>query len=91
MEIIILDGRCMSSREAAHQYLGKSLRFPAYYGNNLDALADCLAELGGQCCVIMTNAAVLREQLGEYGQKLLDVFAEAAEHPGGLNWLVAKE
>jgi len=33
------------SREALLRALGKALRFPAWYGQNWDALADCLADL----------------------------------------------
>ncbi len=29
----------------AHKYLREALNFPEYYGENLDALHDCLTEL----------------------------------------------
>lgn len=42
---IILDARCMDTKEQAHAYLGEKLNFPKYYGENLDALYECLCEL----------------------------------------------
>jgi len=78
MELILLNGRKMEDRESAHRYLKSALRLPAYYGNNLDALADCLSEFGKDIYVILYNAGNLKENLGEYGDKLLDVFREAS-------------
>ena len=43
---IILNGAQLSTREEMHAYLAKMLHLPAYYGNNLDALHDCLTEIG---------------------------------------------
>lgn len=42
---LILDARRLSTREEAHIYLREALELPDYYGNNLDALYDCLTEL----------------------------------------------
>ena len=62
MEIIILDGACMTDKEAAHAYIAKVMRFPAHYGKNLDALADCLVEAAAdeacsrlECKDMLTN------------------------------------
>ena len=91
MEIIILDGKQMTDKTAAHQYLARTLRFPAHYGNNLDALADCLSELGSQVCVILTNAEDMRGQLGPYADKLIAVFEEVAAEKKAFNWVVSGE
>jgi ribonuclease inhibitor len=40
-----LDCRKMTDRKAAHAYLKQALALPDYYGNNLDALYDCLTDL----------------------------------------------
>lgn len=42
---LTLDARRLSRREEAHAYLREMLELPDYYGNNLDALYDCLTEL----------------------------------------------
>ncbi len=44
--IIRLDGRCMQTADSAHSYLRQQLQLPSYYGNNADALFDCLTEIG---------------------------------------------
>lgn len=44
---IVLDGRCMQNPDAAHSYLKHMLHFPDHYGQNADALYDCLTEIGG--------------------------------------------
>lgn len=43
---IYLDIRRLNERTEAHEYLKGQLRFPEYYGKNLDALFDCLTEIG---------------------------------------------
>ena len=39
---MILDALKMQTRDDAHIYLKEEFRFPDYYGENLDALYDCL-------------------------------------------------
>ena len=41
----VLDAECMQTEEEAHKYLRKQLHLPEYYGENLDALYDCLTEM----------------------------------------------
>lgn len=74
---IELDGRRMDNRAKAHAYLRQQLQLPAHYGNNLDALADCLSELSGYDVVFIHSNAMLNA-LGAYGQKMLRVFQEAS-------------
>ncbi len=81
--MIVIDCRHFSTREAAHAYIADTLGFPEYYGSNLDALFDCLTELKNGTRVALLNSGLAKEQLGEYGKKLLRVFdAAAGENPG---------
>ncbi len=68
----------MKSVRGTHRYLAESLRFPDYYGGNLDALYDCLCELPGNLRVVLTHSETLRWSLGDYSRRLLNVFEDAA-------------
>ncbi len=80
----ILNGRRMDTREHAHSHLAKRLRLPDYYGNNLDALNDCLGEIAVPTRILLRNAVCLQESLGGYGERLIAVFANAAEHNSNI-------
>ena len=41
----ILDASKMTDKVTSHAYLKEVLELPEYYGNNLDALHDCLEEM----------------------------------------------
>lgn len=73
----ILDCEEMYERKQTHEYIAEVLEFPDYYGKNLDALFDCLTEMG-ECSVIFTNLDALSE-LGDYSGALLAVFEEAEQ------------
>lgn len=81
MEFIIIDGRRMTTVEQTHEYLAKTLRLPDYYGRNLDALHDCLTDLGRGVWIILINGDMMDAALGEYAGKLRLVFTEATNLP----------
>ncbi|MBQ9092249.1 MAG: barstar family protein [Anaerotignum sp.] len=68
----ILDGKKMVSKEATHAYLKETFGFPEYYGENLDALHDCLTEMD-DLEVEFLNADDMLEALGRYGELLMQV------------------
>ena len=65
----ILDGKKMVSKEETHKYLKETFGFPEYYGENLDALHDCLTEMK-DLEVELLNADDMLSALGDYGKKL---------------------
>ena len=81
MEFIIIDGTRMTSVEATHEYLAKTLRLPAYYGHNLDALHDCLTDLSRSVWVILINGDRMDANLGDYAKKLRRVFSDVGNLP----------
>lgn len=76
MKRVILDCGKLLSRKQAHRYLAEMLDFPDYYGKNLDALYDCLTDLG-EYTIALNGEDILRESEG-YGAKVLRVLREAA-------------
>lgn len=65
------------SRKAAHAALQRKLGFPDYYGKNLDALHDCLTEIGSPMEIVLPRQLNDEDHLGEYGNQLILVFEEA--------------
>lgn len=45
MEDILLSCENIATKQALHEALASALRFPDWYGHNLDALYDCLTDL----------------------------------------------
>lgn len=82
---IVLNGAELTDRETAHAYLARMLSFPDWYGNNLDALYDCLTEMG-PCTILLLGADALR-RAGGYGAKILSTLEDAARDDPDLRLL----
>lgn len=79
MDVITLNSEKMTSVGMTHQYLKNKLKFPDYYGGNLDALWDVLATTSKPYHIKLINYDELKEQLGQYADELLRVFIDAAK------------
>lgn len=77
MKYVVIDCEKLRQKEQAHSYLAEVLDFPDYYGKNLDALFDCLTELG-ECTLVLEGENILH-QTDSYGIKVLKVLEEAAQ------------
>ena len=77
MKNVVLNCEKLLQKEEAHSYLAQALDFPDYYGHNLDALFDCLTEMG-ECTIVLEAENVLR-QTDCYGIKVLKVLEEAGQ------------
>ena len=75
MKTVIIDCKKLKGHKRAHGYLKKVFGFPEYYGGNLDALYDCLTEVG-ECKVVLKNRESLPKSDG-YGKKILAVIEDA--------------
>ena len=82
MKKVVLNCEKLLEREQAHLYLAQMLDFPSYYGKNLDALYDCLTEIG-ECTIVLEGETVLRQSNG-YGARILKVLEDAAQADFGL-------
>lgn len=89
MNKVILNGEDFITKEELHSILKSKLELSDYYGNNLDALRDCLT---GWIEVPMTlewiNFEKSKDNLGDYVQKLLEVFKEVQEEINGFILIV---
>ena len=83
MEEKIIDCSLIHTREDLHRLFRESLSFPDWYGNNLDALYDCLTELSGRIRILDWETAEVL--LGDYGKKAKKVIAAAALRNTGLD------
>ena len=77
MNTFILNGENMTTREDAHAEIRREMRFPEYYGNNLDALWDLIS--CDDADVTLRNPAPMLNGLGVYGCKLLKTFFDAVQ------------
>lgn len=78
MRNIILDGKILCSHEKFHAAIKTALNLPSYYGNNLDALADFLTDIGEPTAVRIINFGDAETALGAYAESIRRVFSDAA-------------
>lgn len=83
MEEKIIDCSKIQTKEDLHALFRETLSFPEYYGNNLDALYDCLTEATGKVRLLDWDIAEAR--LGPYGAKAKKVIGAAALHNTNLD------
>lgn len=79
MAEILLDGLEIETIEDIHTLFIQALALPDYYGRNLDALFDCLTELGRDTVIRLQNQAALEGRLGRRGRALAALLRRAAE------------
>ena len=77
---IILDGSTFTDKEKLHSILKSEFNFPDYYGNNLDALWDCLTgDIKLPVTLEWIHFDISRNLLGDYADKTLDIFLKTSE------------
>lgn len=82
MAEIVLDGLELRSLEEVHDRFAQALALPEWYGRNLDALFDCLTDLGEPVTVRLLHQKVLEDRLGRRGRALVRLLRRAAtENP----------
>jgi ribonuclease inhibitor len=89
MKQVILDGKTLRTKDDLHRTLKTKLELPENYGNNLDALWDCLTGYVEIPVIIKWTAFSESEKtLGEYARKVRDLFQEASQEIEGLKFEV---
>ena len=83
MRKIELNFNIPHTRSQIHEYLKEKLEFPDYYGNNLDALYDCLTDICEPTAIgLYFSYSDYDEEdhdLASYFDKVKKVFRDAEE------------
>lgn len=77
---IILNGDKLETKGEMHEYLAKMLHLPDYYGHNLDALYDCLTDIG-----VETELVLLNWDAFDHTKRAAQVMCECAEENENLH------
>lgn len=76
--IIVLDGKKMLSKESLHIELKAKLELPEYYGENLDALWDCLTSwVDLPIDIEWRDFDLVEKSLGKYANEVFQLFENA--------------
>lgn len=83
MKKITIDCTPIETPAQLHEQMAQALNFPDWYGNNLDAMFDCLTEVE-DTELTLHNWHALEYRLGDYSGKVVYVFHCACEENPGL-------
>ena len=84
MKQITIDCAGITTSPEFHQAIATAMEFPDYYGKNLDALMDCLTEIGDDLELILLNWHHLEYNLEDYSGRILSVFRCACQENSQL-------
>ena len=77
MKTVLLDCASITAVAQLHRQLAELLQFPAWYGGNLDALYDCLTDIGEETCLQLVDASCLDALPNGYGGSFLVTLRDA--------------
>ena len=75
--MVYIDFSGIGSKQELHALLKEKLSLPEYYGNNLDALYDCLTDISDYTEIVLFNINGIVSILGRYADALKNVFSDA--------------
>ena len=80
-------GNLFTDETDLHHYLADALDLPKWYGNNLDALYDCLSAWPHELCFELVEEKALQKLLGKRKyDALLCLFERVAEENPNVRW-----
>lgn len=87
---VVIQGSKLTDKNILHQILKQELKLPAHYGENLDALWDCLtADIQLPVIIEWVDFQKSKDLLGDYAENILEIFNEAEKFTGGkLNIII---
>ena len=78
MKDINIDCSRIASPAELHRLFAEALAFPAHYGNNLDALHDCLTDIFEDTRICLAGWDAAEEALGSYARSAKRAILDAA-------------
>ena len=92
---MVIDCKNISDRKELHKLIAEGLNFPDYYGNNLDALYDCLLEIKSEVIIELDLFEILKQKLSIYAEKFVNTISEASEKNENIkliiNWTFSRK
>ena len=82
--IVVLDINKLN--ESKHEYLKEIFDLPDYYGNNLDALYDCMSELNDTKIIILNM-----KDVNDFSLEVINVFNDVHDEYDNLNIIYQDE
>ena len=76
---IIIEGKLIQQK--GHKYLKETLNFPDYYGENLDALYDCLTDIGTETEIRLNNAELVDKEI-------IDTFIDSSNENPNISFKI---
>ncbi len=83
--MIVIDCTGLENAHQLHELLKKELEFPSYYGNNLDALFDCLTDIRLDTAIKLEGFLCL----GDWNARFAATFCNAMEENPHLKIILA--
>lgn len=72
---IEIDGSALTDWKAFHKTFKETLNFPPYYGDNMDAWIECMAEIKESLLISITDSETLKENAEEIYFTILECTA----------------
>ena len=87
MKYVFLDGERIFRADDLHRAFETALDLPEWYGNNLDALHDCLTEPGREVCVVAVHTEELKDHLGRKWSAFLRLMRDLSDQGAAVRFL----
>lgn len=82
MQTVTIDCTAITDRASFHRIFAQKLQLADWYGENLDALYDCLTMISVPTVILLLNMQELLNNLGGYGRAAVNMMEQAERENG---------